>query len=290
MWCSSDGRAPGGALPAIYLIPGRGRCSSRAPGHGQLAVRLYSYPAATCRIASGEAGPGGGDLVAIAGTPWYLCRPGRRCWRGGVVHLLSSISAPATSASSTPCCPAEATMGSVCTPGGRLLWRWPVLGGCSSGVGERTGALRLRRALGWQRGLVLQQRLITDEAAGDRGAAGQPRGSGPHEPGCAACWSPTSWCASASRSLRLRGVWCLRSSPPGVGSAVRWLTAVEMATAIVVYVPVAYFATARQEPLWWPPSLLHRVPLVLLYSGRWAGWWCLRAAGVRSSASPPASR
>jgi MFS family permease len=157
----------------------------------------------------------------------------------------------------------------------------PLLGGVFIAVwGERDGvryafmaALALAAVA-----LVLQQRLISDEAA--RGTVGAPQGN--------------LWRLWARMDRPLRGllaadilvrfceqipyafvvIWCMKTIAAPV-SAVQfgWLTAVEMATAILVYVPVAYFADRMQKKPFVVATFAFftAFPLVLLYS-RSLGW------------------
>jgi MFS family permease len=126
--------------------------------------------------------------------------------------------------------------------------------------------------------LVLQQWLITDEAA--RGTMGSPQGKP---------WRLWGRMSPALRGLLVTDilvrfceqipyafvvVWCMKTIAAPV-SALQFgmLTAVEMATAIVVYIPVAYFAdrTAKKPFVVATFAFFTVFPVVLLFS-RSLGW------------------
>jgi len=126
--------------------------------------------------------------------------------------------------------------------------------------------------------LVLQQRLITDEAA--RGTVGAPQGRpwrllgrmSPALRGLLATDILVRFCEQIPYAFVV--VWCLKVIAAPV-SALQFglLTAVEMATAILVYIPVAYFAdrTAKKPFVVATFAFFTAFPLVLLHS-RSLGW------------------
>jgi MFS family permease len=256
-------------------------------GMDNLLSALYSYPGGYLSDRFGAKRTlAGVNLVAMAGYAVVIFIPSWPAVLAGAALFISwsSISAPATLSLIYTVLPGgKRTMGvSLHSLVRRLpMALGPVLGGVFIGVwGERDGvryafvaALALAAVA-----LVLQQHLITDEAA--RGTVGAPQGKPWH------LWGRMS---PALRRLLVTDilvrfceqipyafvvVWCLKTIASPV-SAVQFglLTAVEMATAILIYIPVAYFAdrTAKKPFVVATFAFFTAFPLVLLYS-RSLGW------------------
>ena len=256
-------------------------------GMDNLLSALYSYPGGYLSDRFGAKRTlAGVNLVAMAGYAVVIFIPSWPTVLAGAALFISwsSISAPATLSLIYTVLPGgKRTMGvSLHSLVRRLpMALGPVLGGVFIGVwGERDGvryafvaALALAAVA-----LVLQQHLITDEAA--RGTVGAPQGK---------AWRLWGRMSPALRGLLVTDilvrfceqipyafvvVWCLKTIASPV-SAVQFglLTAVEMATAILIYIPVAYFAdrTAKKPFVVATFAFFAAFPLVLLYS-RSLGW------------------
>jgi len=275
-------------LPIYLIALGGGPLLIGAlQGMDNLLSALYSYPGGYLSDRFGaKRALAVVNLVAMAGYAVVILVPAWPAVLAGAALFISwsSISAPATLSLIYTVLPGgKRTMGvSVHSLVRRLpMALGPVLGGVFIGVwGERDGvryafvvALALAAVA-----LLLQQGLITDEAA--RATVGAPQGS-PRR-----LWARMS---PALRRLLVSDilvrfceqipyafvvVWCLKViAAPVSALQFGWLTAVEMATAILVYVPVAYFAdrTTKKPFVVATFAFFTAFPLVLLHS-RSLGW------------------
>ena len=256
-------------------------------GMDNLLSALYSYPGGYLSDRFGaKRALAVVNLVAMAGYGVVILVPSWPAVLAGAALFISwsAISAPATLSLIYTVLPGgKRTMGvSVHSLVRRLpMALGPVLGGVFIGVwGERNGvryafiaALVLAAVA-----LALQQRLIADEAAA--GTVGAPQGR--------------PWWLWGRMSPALRGllvtdilvrfceqipyafvvVWCMKEISAPV-SAVQFglLTAIEMGTAVAVYIPVAYFAdrTGKKPFVVATFAFFTAFPLVLLHS-RSLGW------------------
>ena len=256
-------------------------------GMDNLLSALYSYPGGYLSDRAGaKRALAVVNLVAMAGYAVVIFVPAWPAVLAGAALFISwsAISAPATLSLIYTVLPGgKRTMGvSLHSLVRRLpMAIGPVLGGVFIGVwGERDGvryafvaALALAAVA-----LVLQQWLITEEAA--QGTVGSPQGKP---------WRLWGRMSPALRGLLVTDilvrfceqipyafvvVWCLKTIAAPV-SALQFgmLTAIEMATAILVYIPVAYFAdrTAKKPFVVTTFGFFTVFPLVLLFS-RSLGW------------------
>ncbi len=256
-------------------------------GMDNLLSALYSYPGGYLSDRVGAKRTlAVVNLVAMAGYAVVIFVPSWPAVLAGAALFISwsSISAPATLSLIYAVLPGEKrTMGvSLHSLVRRLpMALGPVLGGVFIGVwGERDGvryafvvALALAAAA-----LVLQQWLITDEAA--QGTVGAPQRNpwrlwgrmSPALRGLLATDILVRFCEQIPYAFVV--VWCLKTiASPVSALQFGWLTAIEMATAILVYIPVAYFAdrTAKKPFVLVTFAFFTVFPLVLLYS-RSLGW------------------
>jgi MFS family permease len=256
-------------------------------GMDNLLSALYSYPGGylSDRVGAKRA-LAVVNLVAMAGYAVVILVPSWPAVLAGAALFISwsSISAPATLSLIYTVLPGgKRTMGvSLHSLVRRLpMALGPVLGGVFIGVwGERAGvryafvaALAMAAA-----SLLLQQWLITDEAA--RGTVGDPQRSpwrlwrrmSPALRGLLVSDILVRFCEQIPYAFVV--VWCMKViAAPVSALQFGWLTAIEMATAIVIYIPVAYFAdqTGKKPFVVATFAFFTVFPLVLLYS-RSLGW------------------
>ena len=247
-------------LPVYLMALGGGALSiGLLNGLDNLLSALYSFPGGylSDRIGTKRALLVF-NLVAMAGFLIVIAVPAWQAVILGSVLFISwsSISLPATMGLIARVLPAgKRTMGvSMHSLVNRIpMALGPILGGlCIAAWGERDG---VRWAFGFALGfavlaIVLQQRLL-DEPAGDRTAAAPPAAGGSPR----ALWRRMSpalknllvsdilirFCEQISHAFVV--VWCMKVIAQPV-SAVQFglLTSIEMATAVLIYIPVAWFA------------------------------------------------
>ncbi|MFH1329924.1 MAG: MFS transporter [Actinomycetota bacterium] len=226
------------------------------------------------------------NLVAMAGYAVVILIPSWPAVLAGAALFISwsAISAPATLSLIYQILPGgKRTMGvSMHSLVRRIpMALGPVLGGVFIGVWGEQDGVRLAFAAALTLAvlaLLLQQRLITGEAAAAVGPTPQKnplrllRRMSPAMKGLLATDILVRFCEQIPYAFVV--VWCLKVIASPV-SAVQFglLTAIEMATAVLIYIPVAYFAdrTTKKPFVVATFAFFAVFPLVLLYS-RSMGW------------------
>ncbi|MGE5256456.1 MAG: MFS transporter [Hyphomicrobiales bacterium] len=286
-------------LPVYMMALGGGAISiGFLNGLDNLLSALYSFPGG---YLSDRVGTKRAllvfNLIAMAGFVIVILVPAWQAVIAGSVLFISwsSISLPATMgliARVLP--PGKRTMGvSMHSLVNRIpMALGPVLGGfCIEAWGERDG---VRWAFGFALvfallAIMLQQKLIEDPPPGETAAVSDPAGRSPRS-----MWRLMGpdlknllvsdilirFCEQITQAFVV--VWCMKRIAEPV-SAVQFgaLTTIEMATAVLIYIPVAWLADrGRKKPFVLTTFVLFTCfPLVLMFSESFA--WLVPAFVVR---------